>query len=256
MELEPIGTGRSPIHETVSPTSTPKREFINGAKAVIPLMIDPFGLIFGVSGIEAGLSPAAIQGMSLFVFAGSAQFIGVGMVAAGAATGFIILTTFIINLRHMLYAATLAPHIRGLSQRWQLPLGFMLTDESFVTVIGRYQQLDESPYKHYFFLGANLGMYVTWQIWTFIGIVVGSSISNIANLGLDFALIAAFIAMLVPQLKSRPMLLATVVAGLVALAAHTLPNQMGLMIAALAGVIAGVIAERIWPPDPATEMTP
>jgi len=229
---------------------TPRSEFINGMKAVIPLIVGgiPFDVIFGVSAIEAGLSPAAVQGMSLFIFAGSAQFIGVGMMAAGAATGFIILTTFIVNLRHSLYAATLAPHVRGLSQRWLLPLGFMLTDESFVMAIGRYNQPDNSPYKHYYFLGANLAMYVTWQIFTFVGIVLGSSIPNIENWGLDFALPAAFIAMLVPQLTSRPMLLAAVVAGLVALAAHSLPNQMGLMVAALAGVIAGVIAERIWLP--------
>ena len=129
---------------------TPKSEFLSGIKAIIPLVVGaiPFGIIFGALASTSGLSSAATQGMSLFVFAGSAQFIAAGLVASGTSTIIIVLTTLVVNLRHMLYATTLAPHMQNLPTRWLLPLGFWLTDESFVVVIQRYQRLDKSPYKH------------------------------------------------------------------------------------------------------------
>ena len=119
--------------------NTPKAEFFSGMKAIIPLVVGaiPFGIIFGALASTSGLSPLAAQGMSLIVFAGSAQFIAAGLVASGASTIIIVLTTLVVNLRHMLYAATLAPHMQKLPQRWLLPLGFWLTDESFVASITR-----------------------------------------------------------------------------------------------------------------------
>src|SRR5688500_13531121 len=97
---------------------TRRSEFINGIKDTVPMMIGaaPFGLIFGVLGFSSGLSPVAVLGFSLIVFAGSAQFIAAGLVAQGVGIGFIILTTFIVNLRHALYAASLGPYMKHLSQ--------------------------------------------------------------------------------------------------------------------------------------------
>src|SRR5215213_6522088 len=114
--------------------STPRAEFLAGAKAMIPLVIGgmPFDIIFGALAITKGISIPATMAMSLFVFAGSAQFIAVGLVGAGASIPIIILTTFIVNLRHALYSATLAPFVKHLPQRWLLPLAYTLTDESFV----------------------------------------------------------------------------------------------------------------------------
>ena len=101
-----------------------QREFLTGARDTIPLLIGafPFGLIYGTLAMSAGLSVAAAFAMSLFVFAGSAQFIAVGLFALGAAPPVIIVTTFIVNLRHLLYAANLLPFLGGLSRRWRLAL--------------------------------------------------------------------------------------------------------------------------------------
>ena len=129
---------------------TRRSEFSNGIKDTIPLMIGaaPFAAIFGVLGISSGLSPMAVIGFSVIVFAGSAQFIAAGLVGQGIGIGFIILTTFIVNLRHALYAASLGPYMKHLSQKWMLPLAFWLTDESYAVVISRYSEKDKSPYKH------------------------------------------------------------------------------------------------------------
>lgn len=228
---------------------TRRSELIGGIKATIPLVIGgiPFGIIFGAAAVASGISPAGALGMSAFVFAGSAQFIAVGLVAAGTDVIWIIITTFVVNARHALYAASLAPYTKRLPHRWLLPLGYMLTDEAFVVVINRYHQPDDSPHKHWYFLGSAGFMYVDWQLSTLIGIIAGSTIPDMRNWGLDFALVVTFIGMLVPLIKNRPAVIAVVVASATALLTYSLPNQLYLMVAALAGVIAGVIAESLLP---------
>jgi len=223
-----------------------KSEFWNGVKATFPLVVGaiPFGIIFGALAITAGLSAWGTMAMSLFVFAGSAQFIAVSLIASGAGVGTIILTTLIVNLRHILYATTLAPHMKRLPHKWLLPLGFWLTDESFVVTAKRYLSPDGSPHKHWFFFGSAVFMYSNWQLCTFIGLTAGQAISDPSSWGLDYAMVVTFIGMLVPMVVNRPFLITVIVAGTTALLANGLPNQAGLFIAALAGIGAGVIAER------------
>ena len=236
-------------------TPTRRDELLAGIKATLPLVIEPFGMIFGAVATAAGLSPAATLGMSLFVYAGSAQFIGAGLVAAGTPVAIIVLTTFVVNLRHALYAASLGPYVRRLPQRWLLPLGFWLTDETYVVAIQRYERPDDAPYKHWYFLGSALAMYIPWQVWTAVGIVAGQSIPNLAAWGLDFAMVVMFIGMVVPMIRNRPMLAAVVVASVTSVLAHGLPNQLGLLAAALMGVVAGLLAQSIWGgPDEATAL--
>jgi branched chain amino acid efflux pump len=225
--------------------STPRAEFLAGVKATIPLVIGafPFGVIFGALAITSGVSTFGTMALSVIVFAGSAQFIGVGLIAAGVSAPIIILTTFVVNLRHALYSATLAPYVKHLPQRWLLLLGFTLTDEAFVVASTHYAEPSDNTNRHWYFLGSELLLYVCWQIFTWIGIFAGKLIPDPARFGLDFAMSVTFIGMLVPLMKSRPVLAAVVVAGIVAVLTATMPNKIGLIIAALAGVAAGVIVE-------------
>lgn len=236
------------LMSTSSPAqSTPRLEFFAGAKAVIPLVLGaiPFGLIYGAIALEAGLSPVAVIAMSLFVFAGSSQFVGATLYGDGASAIVIIATTFIVNARHALYSSSLAPHLGHLSQRWLLLLSYMLTDESFAVTVSRFESdAGRTPHRHWFMLGANLFMYVNWQICTIVGVVIGAQLNG-ANLGLDFAMSVTFIGIVVPLVRTRPMLLATVTAGVVALALNGLPYKLGLMIGALAGIAAGFAAETM-----------
>ena len=238
---------------TIQLSHSRRSEFVAGFKATIPLVVGaiPFGIIFGALAVTSGISPAGAMGMSLFVFAGSSQFIAAGLVAGGVGAGIIILTTFIVNLRHALYSTTLAPHMKHLSQKWLLPLGFWLTDESFVVAANRYGEPDASPDKHWFFLGSAVFMYTNWQLCTLIGIVAGQAILDSStglgagplSWGLDFAMVVTFLGMVVPMVKGHPTLVAVIVAGVVATLGNGLSNKIGLFLAAVSGVLAGVLTE-------------
>ena len=231
--------------------STPRSEFWAGVRDTIPMDIGalPFGIIFGALAVNAGLSPLGAQAMSLFVFAGSAQFIAMGLVAQNVSALFIVVTTFVVNLRHALYSASLAPYLRHVKARWLPLLGFTLTDETFVIVFKRFEERGALPYGQWYFFGSSAVMYANWQLCTLAGIVAGRTIPNPQGWGLDFAATVTFTGMIVSMLRNRSTGVAVVVAGMVALIANPLPNRLGLMLAALAGVAAGVIAKSLFRED-------
>ena len=225
--------------------STPVSEFLAGARATFPLIVGaiPFGLIFGTLALGSGLSFIGAMAMSAFVFAGSAQFIAIGLLAAGTAWPIIVLTTFVVNLRHALYSASLAPYVSRLPRRWQSPLAFWLTDETFAVVISRYTNGGSSPHRHWFYLGSALFMYLNWQLCTFLGLTIGRLLPNAAELGLDFAMPVTFIGLVIAYLKHWPMVATVIVSGLVALVAFPLPHNLGLIVASLAGILTGILVE-------------
>lgn len=222
-------------------------EFAAGAIATIPMMIGamPFGIVFGalaVSGDRA-LTPSATMGMSLIVFAGSAQFIGLGLYTQGVGLPFIVFTTFVVNIRHALYAASLSPFLRHLGQRWLAPLGFWLTDETYAVVMRRFHSEGPGRHGHWYYLGSAIPFYLNWQLCTLIGIIAGRQLGDAASWGLDFAMTLTFIGIVIPLIKSRPMLASALIAGAASLAAAGMPNRLGLAIGGLAGIAAGMIAE-------------
>ncbi len=226
-------------------SATIKSEFMAGCKDIFPLIIGaiPFGIIFGSLAMSSGLSFMGALVMSAFVFAGSAQFIALTLLAVGTSWQMIVLTTFVVNLRHLLYATTLVPYVKNLGQTWKIPLAFWLTDEVFAVAINRYQQSDSSPYKQWYFLGSALFMYLNWQFCTLLGLTLGQMIPNMATWGLDFAMPVTFIGMVMPYLKNKPMWATVIVSGSMALLTFSLPHKLGLMLAALAGIGAGMLTE-------------
>jgi 4-azaleucine resistance transporter AzlC len=221
-----------------------RSEFIAGVRAEVPILLGviPFGLIFGVLAIGAGLSPVLAQAMSFIVFAGSAQFIAIPLLGAGVATAVLWLTTFIVNVRHMLYSASVAPFMQQLPAGWRWLLAYLLTDEAYVVSILHYNDDTVSDtHKHYFLLGAGLTLWTTWQMSTAAGIFLGGQVPN--SWGLDFTLALTFMAMVMPVLKDRPSVAAALAAGIVAVLANSLPYKMGLMLAAVTGIIVGMLIE-------------
>jgi 4-azaleucine resistance transporter AzlC len=210
---------------------SPRSEFIEGAKAELPILlgVTPFGMIYGVLALGAGLSADAAQAMSSIVFAGSAQFVGAQLFRLGTPGIVIILTTFIVNLRHILYSASVAPHLKHLNWRWKGLLAYLLTDEAYAVVITRYNQTTDSPalspHRHWYFLGAGLALWLTWQTSTAIGILLGTQIPS--SWALDFTLALTFIALVVPALSDRPSVAAALTAGIVAVAAAAWPYKVG-----------------------------
>ena len=239
-------------------SQTRRAEFFTGARDTLPLVIGaiPFGIIFGTLAGSAGLSAAATVGMSLFVFAGSAQFIAMGLVAAGTVWPMIIVATVVVTFRHRLYTATLLPYLKRPPSRWQLPLAFGLTDETFVVAVQRWSRNDDSPDKHWYQLGSMVFMYTNWNVCTVVGLIAGRMLQDIGGWGLDFAMVAAFIGMVIPYLKDRPNVCAALAAGASALLFNGLPHKLGLIVASVAGIAAGVVAERFQgKPSPAAAQT-
>mgnify|MGYP001197208887 FL=1 len=212
-----------------------------GARDTLPLAIGttPFAIIFGTLAVAAGFPPLAALAMSAIVFAGSAQFISLSLIGGGAPLGLIWLTTFVVNLRHALYSATLQPVARDWPLPWRALTAFWLTDEIFAVVERRLQTAGEADALPYY-LGSAVFFYLNWLGWTAVGALVGSRLPGLAGLGLDFAMIATFAAMIAPQLRSLTPVAVALAAGGTAWLAHGLPYKLGLMLAALVGVTVGV----------------
>lgn len=222
---------------------TKRTEFFTGLKDVLPILLGvaPTGMIYGASAIGASITPVMTQAMSSIVFAGAAQFVTVQLIAAAIPAGIIILTAGVLNLRHALYSASLAPYLKRLNLFWQLVLAYVLTDEAYALAIIHYRQDGESRHRHWYFLGAGVGLWATWQMCTALGILLGTHIP--ASWSLDFTLPLTFIALVIPALKQRADALAAVVAGVVALLAVRLPLNSGLLVATCIGIVTGMVME-------------
>jgi 4-azaleucine resistance transporter AzlC len=216
----------------------PARELLEGARDQIPILIGviPFGLIFGALALSAGIRPLAVQGFSLFVFAGSAQFIAASLVGIGTPYTIIALTILVVNLRHALYSATLSPHFRELSRIWKLILSWLLTDEAFAVASSRYAR-GGGANAHWYTLGTGLTLWITWQISTAVGIGLGATIP--AAWSLDFVISLTFLALVVPSITDRASAASAVAAGVLALVLFGLPFRLGVLLAALFAVALG-----------------
>ena len=230
--------------------SSARSSFISGLKGVLPILIGviPFGMIYGVLALEAGLSAFQTQAMSLIVFAGSAQFVMAQLFDAQASTVVIVLTAALLNLRHMLYSASVSSYFSHLSYRWRLFLAYFLTDEAYAVAITKFHEgIGEQSYRFYYF-GAGFGLWAIWQLSTAAGILIGARIPT--EWSLDFFVALTFIALVVPALQDWAGLIAALTAGVISILAFNLPFGLGLIVAALTGIAAGLIVDRLIPVSP------
>jgi len=244
------------------PTTTARTEFLAGIRAELPILLGvaPFGMIYGALAISAGLPRGAAQAMSAVVFAGSMQFVATQLFAAGAPGLVLLLTTVVVNLRHMLYSASVAPYVHKLPTRWKWLLAYLLTDEAYAVTIIHYQQADTdagtnpggsassgADHRHWYFLGAGLALWSAWQASTAVGIFLGTQVPP--SWSLDFTLPLTFIALVIPALTDRPAVAAALSAGIVALVGAGWPYKLGLVTAAIVGIAVGAWLDRGRSPD-------
>jgi 4-azaleucine resistance transporter AzlC len=225
------------------PQGTRASQFQRGLKAILPILlaVTPFGMIYGALARQAGIPLAAAQSMSFLVFAGSSQFITTQLVQQAVPGLVIVLTIFVVNLRHALYSASVAPYLQRLPFGWKAGLAYLLTDEAYAVSIIHYEKEGSAGNQHWFLLGAGLGLWACWQLSTALGIFLGSVIP--ASWSLDFALPLTFIALIVPALKDRAGVAAALVGGITAVIAFSMPYKSGIIAAALVGVAAGLLVE-------------
>jgi 4-azaleucine resistance transporter AzlC len=219
---------------------------VSGAKAIVPVLLAliPFAVAFGATAMDSGLSTLEALAMSVFVFAGAAQLAAIPLISAGASVAVVVLTVLVINLRMTLYSASLAPHFRRLPAGWKSLLSYLLTDQAYAATITRFDDgRTEEPDKRWYYLGVALAIWVTWQAATMLGVFLGAWASE--GWSLDFVLPLTFIALAVPAIKDRTTAAAAISAGIVAVFAAAVPLSLGLMTAALVGVLGGLVAQNV-----------
>jgi 4-azaleucine resistance transporter AzlC len=227
-----------------------RHEFARGFRAMVPLWLGvaPFGLAYAVTARSAGLSVIETQALSLFVFAGSAQFSAAGLFGAGTGGVSIVLTTFLLNVRHVLYGVSLTRTV-PLTRR-QVPVAaYFLTDEAFGVATAAGAR------TFGFLLGAELSLFVTWNLSTLAGALSATAIPDPAKLGVDVVFPLAFLALLVPLVRGRVELLVAVVAGSLAwfLAEH-MSAGLAILLTGATGSLLGAWLTRDGPPPTAAEI--
>lgn len=235
--------------------------FANGVRAALPALVatGTWGLVTGVAMVKVGLSTVQALGMTLLVFAGSAQLAALPLVAAGAPVWVILLTATVVNLRFVIFSAGLYPFFKHFPLRKRLLLGYVTSDIGFAMSLQRWTaaQIDgreasvSSTERVWFFLGIAAGNWFGWQTMSIAGIFLAAQVPG--AWGLDFAAILALIALTVPMINSKSSLVGAVVAGLVAVTAAGFPLKLGLVVAVITGIAAAVAAEialeRVSPPQ-------
>lgn len=208
----------------------------------VVLGVMPFGIACGIMGVTAKMTGLETILMSVFVFAGASQFIAINMLSAGiTGWGIIILTTLLVNLRHLIMGSSLAPYMMKLPFPIQAFLAFFLTDEAYALTISRAHKV---RYSVLYQLTVSSLVYIVWVLATIAGVILGSYISNPLAWGLDFALPATFLVLLIPLLKDRISLIVFGLAAAVSVsAALYLPGKWYIIIACLAASLIGGLLE-------------
>ena len=189
-----------------------------------------YGTVFGGLAVQAGLRAIEVWGMSLLVFAGASQFVAVPMLAAGASPLAIVVTTYVVNMRHYLMAATLAPAFRGFSRGWLAVVAHLLNDESFAIAVARHNPPD--PWVYIGSAAAICGAFLGGVV---VGTQVGGLVADPARWGLDFAFPAVFLALVAVQLRRRADWLVALASAVVAVAiALVLPGNWHIVVAGVA----------------------
>lgn len=222
-----------------------RSDLVAGLRDVVPLLLTelPFGVVVGAAAVEAGVPAAAAVGMSVTVYTGAAQLAAFDLLGRGAPLTVVALTALVVNLRYLMYSASLAQYLRSLSRGRRWTFGYLVTDPVYALTVGAFA---ERPARRaaWYYVGAAVPMWFAYQGGTLLGVLVGTSLPPELNVG--FATPLLFLALLAPTLEDRPSVAAAAVGGTVAVAGAGLPFELGLVVGALVGVATGLLAERGW----------
>ncbi|MHB1324143.1 MAG: AzlC family ABC transporter permease [Coriobacteriia bacterium] len=221
-------------------------QFRLGFTKTLPVVagVIPFGLAYGVVAVQGGLTVGETLLMSLVVFAGASQFMAAGMFHSGVDGFTIVLSTLLINLRHLVMGLSLSPYLSDVKPAWQRMLAFGMVDESYLTSITHYREQGTERGSPHFMLASGLLLYAAWFAASLAGAIAGTSVSDPLTWGLDFAMPATFLTMLLPQLTSRRLIAVVVAAAAAAVVSFLLvPGKWYIIIAVAVGTVGGVLLE-------------
>lgn len=243
LDLGAVAVRNRRAYCAVAARASVHRDAIAGIKDSVPILLGiiPFGLIAGIAAVDAGLSPVQAIGMSVIIFAGASQLAAIELLGESAPILVVIATAVVINLRMLMYSASIAPYLSKLSRLTRSGLAYLLVDQVYAMVIAQYQgDIDRDRPQYY--LGLGLSLWVVWMAMTAIGAIVGTGVPE--SLELSFAVPLVFLALLVPAMKDRGTVTAGLIGGTVGVLAAGLPLNLGLPVGAVAGVLTGAIADR------------
>jgi len=199
-----------------------------------------FGFVYGLAAREAGFSPIEAMAMSTFAFAGAAQFAAIGYVASGLAWPGVILLTFLLNARHLLYSAALAPWLRDVPFLRRAVMAHLLTDEAFALAIGHFRRLGRTDERGYW-IGAIASTFIPWNLATLAGVLLGAGIPDPTRFGIDVIFPAAMIGLAVGLISGRRELVAAIVGGGVGVVMSLITSPaIGIVAGGLIGPLVGL----------------
>jgi predicted branched-subunit amino acid permease len=250
------------------PATQARAELLAGARSVAPMLVGviPFGLVAGATPATTGLGGGVSIGLSTIVFAGASQLAAADALADGGSALVAVIAACTINLRLLLYSASLAPHLAEVPLRRRLLIGYLLTDQAYAVSITRWAEEADAEaaggppapgpaQKLPFYFGAAVLLWANWQVCTIVGVLIGAAVPD--SLPLDFAVPLVFLVLLVPAITSRPAAVAAIVGGLVALiSGEAGAGHLAVLFGALAGIVAGAFAEAALERQAARDETP
>ena len=216
-------------------------EFKNGCLQEIPLQLGvfPFGIAYGILGIEVGLTNIQTYLLSIIIFAGVSQIVFAQLVSTFTPSFMIVGTIGIVNLRHILYGVSLSSYLKKLSLKWRIILSYLITDEAFAISYKRFSEEKKTKYMHFHLLGSGITLWISWQISTLIGIFIGPSIPN--SLNLEYVIPLSFIAIVVVSINTKIKLIVFIMSALFSILLRDLPWNLWIITSALISIIIGVL---------------
>ena len=222
------------------------KTLIKGITDVSPLMIPvvPFGIIYGVIGMESGLSAYMTLGMSIIIFGGASQIVLLQLFSGGASSLVILSSVGAVNARHVLYGAVLSEHLSGLKLFWKIILSYVMTDQAFAVSNNYFKKDNKDSNQHYHLLGSGFTCWTIWQISTILGIVLGSIVPE--ELGLSFTISLTFLALLISDFRKFKNIIVMLVSGLVAtIGFNIIPFKAYIIVAALTALVVATLLTSV-----------
>lgn len=216
-----------------------KQAFWEGVKDHVPYVIGaiPFGMLAGFLAIKLGFEVWHAMALSIFVFAGASQLIGMELMSVGTTVAIVFISALAVNTRFMMYSASLAPHTKHWSILWKIVNAGVMVDSSYALCLKKFENQCEN--NRWYMLGANALSWASWLTCTYIGALFGNIIPN--ELALEFALPLTFITMAAVFMKDKTSIIVALIAGGLSMALKELPYNAGLIIAITSGVLAGYL---------------
>ena len=218
---------------------------LKGATDILPLSLAvlPWGVLFGSLAIQRGFSWFEAQLFSAIIFGGAVQIVTVELMAENTPLVVVLFSAFVISSRHFLYGLALRERLSTQSSAWRVGLGFLLTDELFS--LSGTKKAYQTQFRLYCALGAGGSFYIAWNIWTALGIFAGTWLPDLTQLGLDFAIAATFIALVVPEIKSKSILICVMISALSSIVLSIYGQELALITAAIIGMVSGFWAQKL-----------